>query len=164
MTYKHSSLLLARLTSAFFGSLRHGTVETRSLHGVTRHTIYIYIYIYIYGSTPRSAGILSGSCSGRAALEGGADVAVGEDHSVTGKWRHEHSPRKKRNGEAPLGYSGRTALRREQCDMSNYSWVAQLVSRHRKVNKISAQTRCHATLLEYGSYATCRGDVTRQQE
>jgi hypothetical protein len=41
--------LLARLTSAFFGfrrlssaffrSLRHGTVETRFLHGVTRHNI-----------------------------------------------------------------------------------------------------------------------------
>jgi hypothetical protein len=44
-------------------------------------------------------------------------------------------------------------------------WVAQLVSRHRPVNKISAQTRWrHATVLEYGSYATCRSDVTRQQE
>jgi hypothetical protein len=33
--------------------------------------------------------------------------------------------------------------------------VAQLVSRHRPVNKISAQTRwCHATALEYGSCAT----------
>jgi hypothetical protein len=48
--YKHSSLLLARLTSAFFGflrlswalfgSLRHGTVETRFLHGVRRHNIF----------------------------------------------------------------------------------------------------------------------------
>jgi hypothetical protein len=48
--YKHS-LLLARLTSAFFGfrrlssalfgSLRHGTVETRFLHSVTRHNIYV---------------------------------------------------------------------------------------------------------------------------
>jgi hypothetical protein len=39
--YKHSSLLLARLTSALFGFLRHGTVETRFLHGVTRHSILI---------------------------------------------------------------------------------------------------------------------------
>jgi hypothetical protein len=35
----------------------------------------------------------------------------------------------------------------------------------RPVNKISAQTRWrHATVLEYGSYATCRDDDTRQQE
>jgi hypothetical protein len=49
MKYKHSSLLLARLTSAFFGfhrlssdffgSLRHGTLETRFLHGVACHNI-----------------------------------------------------------------------------------------------------------------------------
>jgi hypothetical protein len=33
------------------------------------------------------------------------------------KERHcKHSPRKKRNDDTPLGYSGRTALRREQCD------------------------------------------------
>jgi hypothetical protein len=33
--------------------------------------------------------------------------------------------------------------------------VAQFVSRHRLVNKVSAQTRwCHATALEYGSCAT----------
>jgi hypothetical protein len=40
--YKHSSLLLARLTSAFVGSFRHDTVETRFLHGVTRHNIISY--------------------------------------------------------------------------------------------------------------------------
>jgi hypothetical protein len=50
------------------------------------------------------------------------------------------------------------------CDMSTHCWVAQLVSRHRPVNKISAQTRWrHATALEYGSYATCRDDVTRNR-
>jgi hypothetical protein len=43
--------------------------------------------------------------------------------------------------------------------------VTQPVSKHKPVNKISSQMRWrHATVLEYGSYATCRGDVTRQQE
>jgi hypothetical protein len=51
--------------------------------------------------------------------EEGADVAVGE-----GSLRKEPShkkemlqaqPSEERNGEAPLGYSGQTALRREQC-------------------------------------------------
>jgi hypothetical protein len=28
-------------------------------------------------------------------------------------------PSKERNGEAPLGYSGRTALRREQCNVDD---------------------------------------------
>jgi hypothetical protein len=38
--------------------------------------------------------------------------------------------------------------------------VTQLVSKHQPVNKISAQMRWrHATVLEYGSYATCRDDV-----
>jgi hypothetical protein len=32
---------------------------------------------------------------------------------------------RKRNGDAPLGYSGRTALRREQCDMSTLCWITQ---------------------------------------
>jgi hypothetical protein len=35
---------------------------------------------------------------------------------------------------------------------------------NRPVNKTSAQTRwCHATVLEYGFYATCHGDVTRHR-
>jgi hypothetical protein len=35
---------------------------------------------------------------------------------------------------------------------------------NRPVNKTSAQTRWrHATVLEYGFYATCRGDVTRHR-
>jgi hypothetical protein len=42
----------------------------------------------------------------------------------------------------------------QYCDMSTHCWVVQLVSRHRLVNEISAQTRWrHATVLEYGSYA-----------
>jgi hypothetical protein len=42
--------------------------------------------------------------------------------------------------------------------------VTQPVSKHQPVNKISAQTRWrHATVLEYGSYATCRDDVTRNR-
>jgi hypothetical protein len=43
--------------------------------------------------------------------------------------------------------------------------VTQLVSKHQPVNKISTQTRWrHATVLEYGSYATRRDDVTGHQE
>jgi hypothetical protein len=43
--------------------------------------------------------------------------------------------------------------------------ITQPVSKHQPVNKISAQTRWRqATVLEYGSYATCRDDVTRHQE
>jgi hypothetical protein len=30
---------------------------------------------------------------------------------------HEQSPRKKKKGDTPLGYSGRTCLRWEQCGM-----------------------------------------------
>jgi hypothetical protein len=41
--YKRSSLLLARHTSAFFDSFRHGTVETRFLHGVTRHNMLLIL-------------------------------------------------------------------------------------------------------------------------
>jgi hypothetical protein len=29
--------------------------------------------------------------------------------------RHKHSPRKRRSGGKPVGYSGQIALRREQC-------------------------------------------------
>jgi hypothetical protein len=32
------------------------------------------------------------------------------------KRRFKPSPRKKGNGDTPLGYSGQTAVRREQCD------------------------------------------------
>jgi hypothetical protein len=37
-----------------------------------------------------------------------------------------HSPRKGRKGDTPLGYSGQTALRREQCDMSMRCQAAAL--------------------------------------
>jgi hypothetical protein len=60
-----------------------------------------------------------------------------------------------------LSWQGKFGIT-EYCDTSTHCWVAQLVSMHRPVNKISAQTRWrHATVLEYGSYATCRDDVTR---
>jgi hypothetical protein len=50
------------------------------------------------------------------------------------------------------------------CDISTHCWVTQPVSKHHPVNKISARTRWrHATALEYGSYATCRDDVTRNR-
>jgi hypothetical protein len=34
------------------------------------------------------------------------------------------------NGEAPLGYSGRTALRREQCNVDGQSIARQRLSKH----------------------------------
>jgi hypothetical protein len=67
------------------------------------------------GDTSGSSGTLEGNCLGQAGLKEGADVAVGETQSQK-KGRHcKHSPRKKRNSDAPLGYSGQTALRWEQC-------------------------------------------------
>jgi hypothetical protein len=38
---------------------------------------------------------------------------------------------RKRNGDAPLGYSGRTALRRKQCNVDD-----QNISRQRPVNNL----------------------------
>jgi hypothetical protein len=96
---------------------------------------------------------------------------------VIGKWRHGHSPRRKRNGEAPLGYLGRIALRREQCDMSTHCWVAQQGLRNRallrasSVNETSAQARwrhtsgvseCHVCLR--GCQETSRHLVRLQRE
>jgi hypothetical protein len=70
-----------------------------------------------------SSDKLTGNRSRRAGLKKGADEAVGE--RKTGRKNEEQDRRKtlqeqpsrKRTGDAPLGYSGRTALRREQCDM-----------------------------------------------
>jgi hypothetical protein len=39
-----------------------------------------------------------------------------------GKWRQEQKPPKERNRDTPLGYSRRTALRRQQCDVRLESW------------------------------------------
>jgi hypothetical protein len=71
--------------------------------------------------TTGSSGTLAGNCSRRAGFKKGADVTAGE---VTTRGATETTgdtastaTEKKRNGDAPLGYSGRTALRREQCDV-----------------------------------------------
>jgi hypothetical protein len=84
--------------------------------------------------TTGSSGKLTGNRSRRAGLKKGADVAVGERKTEKKKRRageknaeqgkkktlqEQHS--KKRNGDAPLDYSGRTALRREQCDVDGAS-------------------------------------------
>jgi hypothetical protein len=66
---------------------------------------------------------------GTRALEEGAVVMDGECHhnpekkeptrgnsEPEKKRRCKHSPRKGRKGDIPLGYSGRRALRREQCN------------------------------------------------
>jgi hypothetical protein len=93
-----------------------------------------------------------------------------EDRRAT-KSHCNHSPQKKRDDDAPLGYSGRSTIRLEGAvwhvnPLLGYTTeFTQPVSKHQPVYKISSQTRWrHATVLEYGSYATCRGDVTRQQE
>jgi hypothetical protein len=75
-----------------------------------------------------SSGKLTGNRSKRASLKKGADVAVGgrkmgrKINAEPGKKKtlqERHS--KKRNGDAPLRYLGRTALRREQCDVDSAS-------------------------------------------
>ena len=60
--------------------------------------------------TTGSSGELKGNRSKRVGLKKGAVVTAGEQML-------QEQPPKQRNGDAPLGYSGRTALRREQCDM-----------------------------------------------
>jgi hypothetical protein len=37
------------------------------------------------------------------------------DEGETDHKCHEHIPRKGRNGDTPIGYSGQASLRREQC-------------------------------------------------
>jgi hypothetical protein len=77
--------------------------------------------------TTGSSCKLTENRSRRAGLKKGADVADGErktgrKNAEQGKKKtleEQHS--KKRNGDAPLGYSGRTALRREQCDVEGAS-------------------------------------------
>jgi hypothetical protein len=96
--------------------------------------------------TTGSPGNSTVNRSGRAVLKEGADVAVGkrtrkETPRERKRRRWEHSPRKKRNGEAPLGYSGRTALRRKQCDMSTHCWVTQQRLRNPLLNTSRPNTR-----------------------
>jgi hypothetical protein len=76
------------------------------------------------GDTSGSPGTLAVNRSGRAGLKEGANVEVGEwPPSQRKRRRCKHSPRKKRNGDAPLGYSWRTALKREQCNVDGHSVV-----------------------------------------
>jgi hypothetical protein len=46
------------------------------------------------------------------------------EKSETDHRRHEHSPRKRRNGGTPVGYSGQIALRMKQCSVYSRCWVA----------------------------------------
>jgi hypothetical protein len=50
-------------------------------------------------------------------LKEGAGGAVRGTDSRAGGRQKEH-PSRRKGGDVPLGYSGRTALRREQCDVS----------------------------------------------
>jgi hypothetical protein len=53
-----------------------------------------------------------------------------ETLSQRGEKRHcKYRPWKKRNGNTPLGYSGRTALRREQCDEMYQSRITAVEAR-----------------------------------
>jgi hypothetical protein len=78
--------------------------------------------------TNGSSGKLTGNRSRWAGLKKGGDVAVGElktgrkKNAKQGKKKMlQEQHLKKSNGDAPLGYSGRTALRREQCDVDGAS-------------------------------------------
>jgi hypothetical protein len=72
------------------------------------------------GGAPVPARTLSQNCSGRAALrrEQREQLSNHHDSRATekeGEADHRHhkpSPRKRRNGGTPIGYSGQTALRR----------------------------------------------------
>lgn len=69
------------------------------------------------GDTSGSPGRFAGNRSGRAGLKQEADVAVGVWSSQE-RPKHKKTPRaeiSERTSDTPLGYSGRRALRREQC-------------------------------------------------
>jgi hypothetical protein len=71
---------------------------------------------------------------GAGALKEGAVVAIGRwpprKNRVAGKWRHEQKPPKEGNGDTPLGYSGRIALRREQCNGFAQGIANQRLDKH----------------------------------
>jgi hypothetical protein len=47
-----------------------------------------------------------------------------KDQAICRKVRHHKKrPWKGRNGDTPIGYSGRTALRREQCDIKTHFYA-----------------------------------------
>jgi hypothetical protein len=77
--------------------------------------------------TTGSSGKLTANRSRRAGLKKGADVAAEEwktgRKNAEQKYKKElqEQPSKKRNEDAPLGYSSRIALRREQCDVDGAS-------------------------------------------
>jgi hypothetical protein len=77
------------------------------------------------GDTSGSTGTLAVSHSEPAALRTKQWVHSDNEHSEKRKEqlagrRWKYSPPKGRKGDTPLGYSGQTALRREQCDMPMY--------------------------------------------
>jgi hypothetical protein len=78
------------------------------------------------GGTPGPTGNISGNHSGRPALRREQREQLESNHRenrATGKEgetdhrRHKHSPRKRRNGCTPVGYSGRRAVRSRQRGM-----------------------------------------------
>jgi hypothetical protein len=86
------------------------------------------------GDTPGSTGNLEVNCSGRAGLKEGAVVVVGEWSPQEEEPNHKKTVQaqpseKKRNGDAPLGYLGQTALKWEQCNMDGQS-VARRPGKH----------------------------------
>jgi hypothetical protein len=66
------------------------------------------------------------------------DVAVGEDHRG-GTLPHEsdftRKALRKKTGDAPLGYSGRTALRREHCNVDGQSVASRPNTRYATIGE-----------------------------
>jgi hypothetical protein len=69
---------------------------------------------------PGLTGSLSGSSSGQEALKREQRGRLENEHRekpMTNHRRYKHRPRKKCNGDTPVGYSGRVTSRKEQCDV-----------------------------------------------
>jgi hypothetical protein len=71
------------------------------------------------------------SCSRRAALKREQWKRLESSHlREWEKRRHKQRPRERRNGKTPVGYSGRAALRKEQCNRFDQRLARQHLYKH----------------------------------
>jgi hypothetical protein len=123
------------------------------------------------GDTSWSPGMLAGNCLGWAGLKEGEDVPVGKwttgrKETLSQRKRCcKHSPWKKRNSDALLGYSGQTALRREQCGvfaLCRNCWATEASghARNGKLQIVSAY--CYATALWMPSHTRLWCETVKQ--